>query len=110
MLRLGLIACFIVAALSGQAQQRYCELRGSVYETKNRGEATFIVFEEESEAFADFLVFEEESKLYADRSGLWYFVENRGLANFSVFFTREKSEAHFSVYFTDTSSFAGCDQ
>ena len=109
MMKLSLLTLFLFGSLLIQAQNRYCELKGSVFETTDRGLADFIVFEEESEAFADFLVFEEESRLYADRSGLWYFVDNRGLANFAVFFTKEKSESHFSVYFTETSSFAGCN-
>lgn len=92
------------------SQMRYCDLHGSVYEETDRARADFIVFEEESEAFADFLVFEEESRLYADRGGLWFFVEARGLADFSVYFTRNKGEANFIVHFTESSSFAGCDQ
>lgn len=106
-----LISVFILLSFSfaGIAQDKpYCNLRGSIYETPTKQGADFWVFEEESEAFADMLVFEEENKLYATEPGIWYFVENKGLADFSIFFTKEKSEADFIVYFTDSTTFAGC--
>ncbi len=86
----------------------YCNLRGSVFETPTKQGADFWVYEEESEAFADMLIFEEENKLYATEPGIWYFVDNMGLADFKVYFTKEKSEADFIVYFTDSTTFAGC--
>lgn len=99
----------ILFAFIGTAQVKpYCNLRGSVYETKTKQGADFWIFEEESESFADLLIFEEENKLYATEPGVWYFVDNAGLAEFTVYFTQEKSEADFVVYFTDSSTFAGC--
>ena len=90
-------------------QVRYCSLRGSVYIAKDRTQADFIVYEEESEAFADFLVYEEENRLYATEAGIWFFVENRGIADFSVYFTKSKGEADFIIAYTDSPTFAGCD-
>jgi len=105
-----LLVVFILAftsAVKGQ-EKPFCNLHGSVYETLTKQGADFWVYEEESEAFADFLVYEEENKLYADQPGVWFFVENEGLADFLIYFTKEKSEADFVLYFTDSSTFAGC--
>ncbi len=100
---------FLTLAIGVEAQVKpYCNLRGSVYETPTKQGADFWVYEEDSEAFADMLIFEEENKLYADEPGIWFFVENKGLADFKIYFTKEKSEADFVVYFTDSSTFAGC--
>ena len=104
-----LLSVFFFAGISNNEQQdRFCSLHGTVYITKERAQADFIVYEE-SEAFADFLVYEEENRLYATEEGIWFFVDNRGLANFSVYFTKSKSEADFMIAYTDSPTFAGCD-
>jgi len=90
-------------------QVTYCQLHGSVYSSEDRSKADFIVFAEESEAFADFLVYKEENKLYADEPGLWFFVDNKGLADFSIYLTKNKGEADFVIYFTDSPTFVGCN-
>ena len=89
-------------------QIRYCSMRGSVYITKDKAQADFIVYED-SEAFADFLVYEEENRLYATEEGIWFFVEARGIADFSVYFTKSRGEEDFRIAFTDSPIFAGCD-
>ncbi len=99
---------FIISFNSVAQERPYCRLQGSVYETPTKQGADFWVYEEESEAFADMLIFEEENKLYADQSGIWFFVDNIGLADFTIYFTKEKSEADFVVYFTESITFAGC--
>ena len=96
-------------ASNNNQQIRYCSLRGMVYIAKERAQADFIVYEEESEAFADFLVYEEENRLYATEDGIWFFVENRGIADFSIYFTRTRGEEDFRIAFTDSPTFAGCD-
>ncbi len=104
-----LLISLVLFACNSIAQNKpYCNLRGSVYETPTKQGADFWVYEEESEAFADMLIFEEENKLYATEPGIWYFVDNNGLADFTVYFTKEKSEADFVVYFTGSTTFAGC--
>lgn len=109
MIRLALILVFFFLAFASNAQNKaWCHLRGSVYETPTKQGSDFWVYEEDSEAFADMLVFEEENKLYATEPGIWYFVKNKGLADFSIYFTEEKSEADFIVYFTESTTFAGC--
>ena len=85
-----------------------CRIFGAVYEEENKSRAQYLVFEEETESFADILIFEEENRLFADQSGIWYFVEERGMADFTVYFTNNRGTADFSVYFTDVASFAGC--
>ena len=90
-------------------QIRYCSLRGSVYIATDRAQADFVVYEEDSEAFADFLVFEEENRLYATEEGVWFFVENRGIADFSIYLTQSKGTADFIIAYTDSPTFAGCD-
>jgi hypothetical protein len=86
----------------------YCDLKGKVYIEENPKKALFRVYEEDSEAFADFLVFETENALFADKAGIWYFVENRGLADFSICFVDSKGQADFSIYYTSYESMAGC--
>jgi len=90
-------------------QNRYCSLRGAVFITTDRSLADFIVYEESSEAFADFLVYEEENRLYATDEGIWFFVENRGIADFNIFLNKEKGGSDFVFAFTDSPTFAGCD-
>lgn len=90
-------------------QNRFCDLRGVVYVAQEKSQADYIVYEEESKAFADFLVYEEENRLYATESGVWFFVENRGIADFGVFFTKSKGEADFVIAYTDSPTFAGCN-
>lgn len=108
-LKIILIAGLLSMVNLAKAQIEYCELRGAVFEEKDKRLANFVVYIEDSEAFADFLVYEEDNKLYADSGGLWYFVEVRGIADFTVYFTKERSEAHFTIFFTDSPTFVGCD-
>jgi len=103
-----LVAFFAIGFSSTAQNQPYCRLQGAVYETPTKQGADFWVFEEESEAFADMLIYEEENKLYADQPGMWFFVENIGLADFAIYFTKDKSEADFVVCFTESPTFAGC--
>ena len=86
----------------------YCKLKGSVYIEDSPKFADYVIYQQESEAFADMLIFEEENRLFADKPGKWYFVENKGLANFTVYFTDDQSKSHFSAYFIDSETFAGC--
>ena len=102
------ISLLLSGLYSFAQNEPYCRLQGSVYETPTKQGADFWVFEEESEAFADMFIFEEENRLYADQPGIWFFVDNISLADFSIYFTKEKSEADFVVYFTESITFAGC--
>jgi hypothetical protein len=86
----------------------YCDLKGKAYIEENPKKALFKVYEEESEAFADFLVFETDNSLFADKAGIWCFIDNRGLADFSICFVDSKSQADFSIYYTTYESMAGC--
>lgn len=108
------IVIFLFIWISGMPdipaeQMKYCQLKGSVYVTKDRSKADFIAYQEESEAFADFLVYEEENRLYATEEGVWFFVENRGIADFSIYLTKSKGEADFIFAYTDSPTFAGCN-
>jgi len=96
-------------AVGADQQVRYCSLRGSVYITTERSQADFVVFEESSQAFADFLVYEEENRLYATEEGVWFFVENRGIADFSIYLNESKGGSDFVIAYTDSPTFAGCD-
>lgn len=102
--------CYLLALQPEENDQfKYCSLRGSVYISKERSKADFTAYLEDSEAFADFLVFEEENRLYATEQGVWFFVENRGIADFSIYLTKVKGEADFVFAYTDSPTFAGCD-
>ena len=86
----------------------YCDLMGKVYIEENPKRALFKVYEEESEAFADLLVFKTDNALFSDKAGIWCFVDNRGLADFSICFVDSKIKADFSIYYTSYESMAGC--
>jgi hypothetical protein len=90
-------------------QPYYCELRGSVFIEEYPERADLLIYEEDSEAFADMLVFETDNALFADRPGIWYFVNDRAFADFTVYFVDSRNNADFSVYFTAFESFAGCN-
>jgi hypothetical protein len=87
-----------------------CELYGSVYIEEERRFAHYLVYENDSEAFADLVVYEEDSRLFADGPGLWYAVNNRQMADFSIYFVDRESGADFSVYYTDVEAFAKCNK
>lgn len=109
LLLLGLILFGINSSDNKDQQIQYCSLRGSVYIAPDRAQADFVVYEEDSEAFADFLVYEEENRLYATEEGVWFFVENRGIADFSIYLTQSKGNADFVIAYTDSPTFSGCD-
>jgi hypothetical protein len=88
----------------------FCELKGSVFIEEIPSRASFRVYLEESEAFADVLVFETDNSLYADKGGIWYFVKNRGIADFTVCMVDTKNKADFSICYTTYESMAGCSQ
>jgi hypothetical protein len=85
-----------------------CELKGAVFVEEVESFARFRVFREDVEAFADLLVFQEQARSFADRPGLWYFTDNRSVADFTIAFTETQGFADFSVYFTDFKTLAGC--
>ena len=107
---LSILLTFLSGKMNEMAAPRpdVCRIFGGIYIEQDKSRAQFYVFEEETEGFADLLVFEEENRLFADQSGVWYFTEERGLADFTIWFTESRSAADFSVYFTDVVSFAGC--
>ena len=109
LLFIGLLILGVNSSESSDQQIQFCSLRGSVYIATDRAQADFVVFEEDSEAFADFLVYEEENRLYATEEGIWFFVENRGIADFSIYLTQSKGNADFVIAYTDSPTFAGCD-
>ncbi len=106
---LGSCMVILLLLLPTAENNRYCKLYGRVYIEKDPSRAHYQVFEEESEAFSDIVIYEEDNALYADEEGHWYFVENKGMADFSIYFTEERGGSDFSIYFTDTESFAGCN-
>jgi hypothetical protein len=105
-----LFGLFVILLINseGAHAQDYCQLTGSVYVETSSAKAMYMVYIEESEAFAQLRIFKEDNKLYANKTGSWYFTEQRSFADFSVFFTTEREEADFTIYYTETESFAGC--
>lgn len=94
---------------TGNQTINLCELKGTVYIEEYPDMANFLLYEEDSEAFADFLIFETDNALFATESGVWYFTDKRGFADFTVYFVDSKGHADFTVYFTQFESFAGCN-
>lgn len=106
------VILWIVLIATGPIQIRagidYCKLKGSVYIEEYPAQADILVFEETSEAFADMLIYEVDNALFADKPGLWFFVEKKAFADFTIGFVESKNQADFSIYFTPFESFAGC--
>ncbi|MEM0999346.1 MAG: DUF6150 family protein [Bacteroidota bacterium] len=104
----------LLAVFSGtvSAQSRNdrdpCELQGAVFIEEVESFADYRVFRENVEGFADLLVFREQARTFADRPGLWYFTDNRAMADFTIAFTETQGFDDFSVFFTDFKSIAGC--
>jgi hypothetical protein len=88
----------------------YCQLKGSVYIEEFPAYADILIYEESSEAFADMLVYETESALFADKPGLWFFVDKKAFADFTIGFVDRKQNADITIYFTSFESFAGCNK
>ena len=101
---------FLVSNYSAAQLNGRCDIFGQIFVTENPQMAQFKVFIGDSEVFADAVIFEEENGLMADREGIWHFTENRGFANFFIFFTEKESEADFTIYYTDIPDYAGCNQ
>lgn len=92
------------------SQVDFCRVFGAVYLESSPQYADYRVFVEDSEAFCDVVVFKADNRLFADRPGLWFFTETKAFADFSICFEKERGLADFTVYFTDTESFAGCNR
>ncbi|MCC5919785.1 MAG: DUF6150 family protein [Cyclobacteriaceae bacterium] len=108
LLPFNLLATDPLDLLSKADKPDVCKIYGGIYITDNPAMADFIIYEEDSEAFANLVVFEEDNQLFADQSGMWYFVPNRGFADFIVYFSERRAYADFTVFFIDTRTFAGC--
>ena len=91
-------------------QVDYCRIFGSVYVEKNPRYADYHVFIEESEAFSDIIVFKADNRLFADRQGLWHFTDKKAFADFTIYYEKDRGLAEFSVFYTETESFAGCNR
>lgn len=86
-----------------------CDIYGQIYVEKDRKRANFLVYvETENDYRSNLVVFREVNALMADNKGLWYFVEQRGFADYSVHFVEDRSIADFVIYYTDKPHYAGC--
>lgn len=86
-----------------------CDIYGQIYEEKDRQRANFLVYvEPENEYRSNLVVFKENNSLMADGKGLWYFVPQRGFADYTVHFVDDRSIADFIIYYTDKPHYAGC--
>ena len=93
------------------AQFDPCSLYGKVYITDDIHQAHYHVYLDNlEEEYHDLLVYEETNILFADRGGHWYFVEDKIMANFVIYFVKQSNLAHFVISYTDVDEFAGCNQ
>jgi len=102
----------LTLSISASVERQYdpCNVYGVIFIEDNPRLAHFKVYEEASEAFADVIVFEETNRLYADSKGKWFFTDTREFADFYIYFEEEKGLADFSVFYTDYESFSGCNR
>ncbi len=87
-----------------------CEIFGTAFEEKNVFAATYRVYLEEDEYSADLVVFQETNELMADDTGLWFFTRNRAFSEFTVCFVEDRNMADFTVYFTEIDVEARCNR
>jgi hypothetical protein len=86
-----------------------CDIYGQIYIEKDRRRANYLVYVEPNNDYrANLLVYKESSPLNADKEGLWYFVEQRGFADYTICFVEDRSIADFIIYYTDKFHQAGC--
>ncbi len=99
-------------AMKGRNNQQTinpCDIYGQIYIEKDRRRATYLVYiEPDNDYRANLLVYKESSPLNADKEGLWYFVEQRGFADYTICFVQDRSIADFIIYYTDKFHQAGC--
>jgi len=113
-MRLYPVLIFLVLVVHSSYSQKvnvgidYCQLRGSVYIEEFPADADILVYEEDSEAFADMLIYKADNALFADKPGIWYFVDQKAFADFTIGFVDVKHHADITIYFTSFESFAGC--
>ncbi len=105
-----LLGLAFLGSASKNAQYDPCEIYGLVFIEENPRLAHFKVYEETSEAFADVIIFEEENRLYADRKGKWHFTDKREFADVYIYFEEDRGLSDFSVFFTEYESFSGCNR
>lgn len=108
-----LFMCLRGFVASGQSQrydQNPCQIYGTAHVENDRTRATYFVYlETEDDYSADLRVFKEYNELYADKTGYWFFTEQKAFADFSVFFVKHRAEADFTVFFVEDELEAGCE-
>jgi hypothetical protein len=87
-----------------------CEVFGTTFEEKNVFAATYRVYLEEDEYSADLVVFKETNELMADKAGLWFFTRNKAFAEFTFCYVEDRNMADFTIYFTDIDVEARCNR
>ncbi len=107
------ILTFLVNANFAQSQMRHqdpCQIYGTAYLETDRSRATYFVYvETEDDYSADLRIFKEYNQLYADKSGYWFFTQQKAFADFSIFVVPYRSEADFVVYYVENEIDAGCE-
>lgn len=95
---------------SSPAAQRIdpCKLKGAVFIEAHRNLADFSVYVERVEAFGKVKVFREEAAVFAKEAGYWYFTDQRGFADFTIFVEETRGFEDFTISFTEYRSAAGC--
>ena len=90
---------------------KVCEVFGTVYEEKkNEFAATYRVYIEDNEYSADVIVFKETNELKADKPGLWFFTPHKAFAEFSIYIVEDRNIADFTIYFTEVDVEAKCNK
>jgi len=87
-----------------------CQVFGSIYIEKSARYADLVVYKEKDRAWANVAVFLEDNALFADRIGRWHITDNRGLADFTVYYTNRANLADMRIFITDLEAEAGCVQ
>lgn len=93
-----------------QGYRQACAIHGRIFVEEKPQMANFRVYIEEDEYMADLIVFIENNELMTDQAGKWFYTPVRAFADFSIIFVENKTLADFSIYLTEIDVLAGCNQ
>jgi hypothetical protein len=105
-----LLATLALYAATSAPEANACRVYGIVFEEKDPSLATYRVYLTDDEYDADLVVFRETNQLMATKTGIWCFIRNRSMADFTVCFVKDRGMANFTAHFTEFEADARCNQ
>lgn len=105
------LTCFVQGSAFSQrlGLVQICNLRGYVFQLDDPYMADVKVFVEENEVFSQLLVYKTDMLTFQGAtSGVWCWVKDRTLADFTIGFVTSANQADVVITYTNFESLAGC--